>query len=110
MLRMQLAQAFGDSFNLKSDESLAGGLQQLSQSNFDVLLLDLHVLDSAGFDTFANAKSGAPGVPIVIISGSDDGQHVARAMQEGAAGFLVKAEFTPEELADCIHRAVRQDA
>ena len=106
IVRMHLNQAFNTPFVLEQDASLADGLKRLSQGRLDVLLLDLHVLDSAGFDTFLTAKASATTVPIIITSGEEDADCAAGAIQEGACGFLVKSEYTSEALARCIRLAV----
>jgi len=106
LVRMHLNEALNTPFVLEQDASLGDGLKRLSEGRFDVLLLDLHVLDSAGFDTFLTAKASADSVPIVITSGEEDTDCAARAIQEGACGFLVKGEYTSEALARCIRLAV----
>jgi DNA-binding NtrC family response regulator len=103
LVRMVLSDALNRPFSLEYEDRLAGGLERLSQSQFDVLLLDLNVLDSAGFDTFLTAKA-ATNVPIIILSGAEDADMADRAVKEGAHSYLVKGDYSPEELASCIHR------
>lgn len=105
LVRRHLTQALGTPFSLDNDEKLADGLQRMSESHFDVLLLDLHVLDSVGYDTFLTAKAAIK-APIVILSGDEDATVAERAVQDGAQGFLIKGEYTSEELARCIHLAI----
>lgn len=105
IVREQLRGALGTPFIFECDERLADGLKRLSESPFDVLLLDLNVIDSAGYDTFLAAKA-ATDVPIVIMSGEEDAAQATRAVGDGAQGFLVKGEYTLEEFARCVHLAV----
>jgi len=106
LVRMNLEVALDTPFTLKNEDRLANGLQQLSQAGFDLLLLDLNVIDSVGFATFLTAKAAAGDVPIVITSGEEDAALAERAVQEGARGYLVKGEYTSETLAHCIRLAL----
>jgi signal transduction histidine kinase len=76
--------------DLHHADRLAIGLQRLSDSEVDVVLLDLSLPDSHGFDTFARVHAAAPSSPIVVLSGSADEDLAVRAVQEGAQDYLVK--------------------
>lgn len=71
---------------------LARGLEHLAQQVTDVVLLDLTLPDSRGFETFTTVHSQAPGVAIVVLSGLDDETLAVRAVQEGAQDYLVKGQ------------------
>ncbi len=53
-------------------ESLAAALERLRHEQFDVLLLDLSLPDSAGRETFLRARAEAPHLPIVVMTGMAD--------------------------------------
>lgn len=71
-------------------DRLAAGLDALSTSTVDVVLLDLSLPDSHGMDTFEGVHRVAPTIPIVVLSGLDDENLAVRAVQEGAQDYLVK--------------------
>jgi DNA-binding NarL/FixJ family response regulator len=71
-------------------DRLAPGLQQLAKQVTDVVLLDLTLPDSQGFDTFTTVYTQAPNVAIVVLSGLDDETLAVRAVQEGAQDYLFK--------------------
>jgi DNA-binding NarL/FixJ family response regulator len=58
----------------------------------DVVLLDLTLPDSHGFDTFTMVHTHVPDVAIVVLSGLDDETLAVRAVQEGAQDYLVKGK------------------
>jgi signal transduction histidine kinase len=58
----------------------------------DLVLLDLSLPDSHGFDTFETVHAAAPDVPVVVLSGLDDQGLAVRAVQEGAQDYLVKGQ------------------
>ena len=49
---------------------LADAVEHLERGEADIVLLDLTVPDSHGFETFVRAQSCAGDVPIVVLSGS----------------------------------------
>jgi sigma-B regulation protein RsbU (phosphoserine phosphatase) len=77
---------------LEYADRLASGLEHLASASVDVVLLDLSLPDSTGFDTFAQVHAAAPIVPIVVLSGLDDDALAVRAVHEGAQDYLVKGQ------------------
>jgi signal transduction histidine kinase len=73
-------------------DRLAGGLEQLTKQVTDVVLLDLTLPDSQGFETFIRVHTRAPDVAIVVLSGLDDEALAVRAVQDGAQDYLVKGQ------------------
>jgi signal transduction histidine kinase len=73
-------------------DRLAPGLEHLTGQVTDVVLLDLTLPDSQGFDTFTSVRAHAPDVAIVVLSGLDDETLAVRAVQEGAQDYLVKGQ------------------
>jgi signal transduction histidine kinase len=73
-------------------DRLSVGLERLSQQDVEVVLLDLSLPDSHGFDTFTTVRTHAPEVAIVVLSGLDDETLAVRAVQEGAQDYLVKGQ------------------
>ena len=71
-------------------ETLADGLEHLAEGGSDVVLLDLHLPDSRGIETVVRAVEAAPHVPVIVLTGLDDEQVGARAVQAGAQDYLVK--------------------
>lgn len=73
--------------------SLAQALALLGSRDFHVVLLDLNLEDSSGYQTFARLKTGANGAAILVLSGSDDEELAIRTVREGAQDYLVKGSF-----------------
>jgi DNA-binding NarL/FixJ family response regulator len=57
----------------------------------DLLLLDLAMPGTSGLSGLALLRAEHPSVPIAIVSGSEDAQIVARALDLGASGFIPKS-------------------
>jgi signal transduction histidine kinase len=94
LIREMLRDAGGGhaAVELAHADRLALGLEQCSSQATDVVLLDLTLPDSQGFDTFTTVHARAPDVAIVVLSGLDDEGLAVRAVQEGAQDYLVKGQ------------------
>ncbi|MDI1327733.1 MAG: response regulator transcription factor [Brevundimonas sp.] len=76
---------------VEETSSLAGAREALSRGPVDLLLLDLRLADSEGFAGLAGVRGDFPTVPVVVVSASEDGATIARALAFGAAGFIPKS-------------------
>jgi DNA-binding NarL/FixJ family response regulator len=63
----------------------------------DIALLDIRMPRLDGLSAAAELRGAAPGVAVVLLTTFDEDDYVARALAEGAAGFLLKAA-DPREL------------
>ncbi|MFB1014231.1 MAG: DNA-binding NarL/FixJ family response regulator [Alteromonadaceae bacterium] len=81
------------------------GLEQLltSNSDSDLVLLDLNIPGAHGFNTLIHVRNHFPQIPVVIVSAHEDHSTISKAMTFGAAGFVPKS--TP---VDEIFNAIQQ--
>ena len=75
------------------------------QSNFDLILLDLHIPDVKRLDGLRLLRSRFPILPVVMISGAFDRAIVREALTAGAAGFIPKS-MKRSAIVDALHRVV----
>jgi len=67
-----------------------GALETIAQTDPDVVLLDIRMPGKNGLEVLAEV-TGTPGHPVVaMLTTFDTDEHIATALQSGAAGFLVK--------------------
>ena len=57
----------------------------------DVMLLDLAMPGVSGFSGLMSLRAEFPALPIVIVSATDDGNTIRRALELGASGFISKS-------------------
>ena len=62
----------------------------------DLLLLDLKMPGSNGFAGLLQLRSEYPGLPVIVVSASDDMSTIRHAMQAGASGFIPKSTGAPD--------------
>jgi DNA-binding response OmpR family regulator len=95
-------------FHLKHVDRLKTGFEMLFQDSYDVILLDLNLPDSWGFDTFIRTYDQVPELPIVILSGFDDEEIAVKAVSEGAQDYLIKGENDGRLLTRSIYYAIER--
>jgi DNA-binding NarL/FixJ family response regulator len=82
----------------------------LKTSKFDVILLDLRLPDSEGFDTFRKVHDNAPDIPIVIFTALFSEEIATKTLKEGAQEYLFKGEFDGQDLSTAImHSQARSE-
>jgi len=72
---------------------LSEALELLRTIRFDIILLDLNLEDSLGYDTFSHILTAASSTAILVLSASDDEDLAIRTVREGAQDYLVKGSF-----------------
>ncbi|MFE4106121.1 response regulator [Almyronema epifaneia] len=93
LVQVLLAQVALKQFRVTSANRLEKGLVCLARQPIDIVLLDLHLPDSQGLETFRQLHTQFPNIPIVICSSWNDTAMSMAAVQEGAQDFLVKGDF-----------------
>ena len=108
LLEEAFADIHGVEFSMTHVERLADGLVQLSQTNFDVVLLDLGLPDSQGVDTFINLHKQFPDVPVLVLTGLENENIGTKAMQLGAQDYLIKKQTQGAILGRTIRYAIER--
>lgn len=109
LIRQMLDEYDGTPFGLEYEDRLSSGLERLQNSEFDAVLLDLNLPDSLGQDALNAVISASPDVPIVVISGFDDGSEAAAgALRIGAQDYLLKERLDGSMLGRAITYAIER--
>lgn len=84
-------QGLGDNVTVEGASSARAARETLQRdSDFDLVLLDLHLGDADGFDVLTEFRSAYPALPVVVVSASDRASDVIRCIDLGAMGFVPK--------------------
>lgn len=108
LLEVSIAQVATVQFNLTWAEMLSDGLAHLAEGQFDLVLTDLNLPDSKGYETFCQVRDKAGDLPIVILSGAEDEEIVASAITDGAQDYLVKGQIRPPQLVRALRYAIER--
>ncbi|WP_418285073.1 bacterio-opsin activator domain-containing protein [Halorubrum sp. DTA46] len=106
--RIDLGGSTPDRPSVHHEPTLAAGVALLSERAVDVILLDLGLPDSTGFDTLISVVEAAEFTPVVVLTGQDNRGLGVQTIQNGAHDYLVKNEVTEDLLIHSIQYAIEQ--
>ncbi|HLG42132.1 MAG TPA: response regulator transcription factor [Planctomycetota bacterium] len=74
------------------------------ENRVDVILMDVSLPDMSGHAAAARIRSAAPSAKVVFLTMSGDRASIQRAIESGAAGYVLKST-APTEIVRAIHAA-----
>ncbi len=108
LIREMLAEGDDAMFRLDCVGRLSLGLEYLATRGAGLILLDLSLPDSLGFDTFLRVYAHSPKVPIIVLTGNDDQSVALSAVKTGAQDYLVKGRLDRELLLRSIQYSIER--
>lgn len=108
LIREMLLEPNGATVELERVARLTHGLDRLDKGSFDLVLLDLSLPDSHGFETFITTRNYVPQMPIIVLTGLNDENLAIKAVREGAQDYLIKGEVNGHLLRRSIRYAVER--
>ncbi len=101
-------------FELTHATRLYEGMEKISgesDKQFDIVLLDLSLPDSSGFETLTKAMEEVPkSISIVVLTGTDDEVQGLKAIEAGAQDYLVKGQIDTSSLTRAVLHAIQRTA
>jgi DNA-binding response OmpR family regulator len=87
-------------FSVSEANDGESGLKKVKEEKPDLILLDLLLPSTDGFEVLSKVKADTDtsSIPIIVLSNLGQKEDVDRAMGLGANDYLIKAQFTPEEI------------
>jgi two-component system cell cycle response regulator len=98
--------SLGSRFALTHRASLGEALAWLEGNRCAVVLLDLSLPDSSGFDTIRRMREAFPAMPLVVLTGHDDEDFAIEAMAAGTQDYLFKGATDGPVLQRAIRYAI----
>jgi DNA-binding NarL/FixJ family response regulator len=80
-----------------------------AQRDPDVVLMDLEMPVLDGIEATRRIRAAQPGVAVVVLTSFSDRERILRALDAGAAGYLLK-DAEPADLLRAIEAAARGEA
>lgn len=96
-------------FKFECAEKLSTGLVSLRKRKNEIVLLDLSLPDSQGFETFQEVHKSAPEIAVIVLTGLDDVTLGIKAVQAGAQDYLVKGKVDGSHLVRSIFYALERN-
>lgn len=80
---------------------------QIKGKQFDVILLDLMLPEKDGFAVLGDMRKAGNQTPVVVFSNMADETEIKRALDLGANEYMIKANFTLDEVAAKVAQFVK---
>jgi DNA-binding NarL/FixJ family response regulator len=112
VVRTGLAQLLSTLEDVELVGSAANGAEAVAacrEQRPDVVLMDLEMPGVDGIEATRRIKAAGPETAVVVLTSFSDRERILRALDAGAAGYLLK-DAEPDELARAVRAAARGDA
>ncbi len=85
------------------------GMEKINEPGINLILLDLILPKIDGFEILKKIKETdtLKGVPIIVFSNLSEDKDMQKAKELGATSFMVKSNFTLDELEDHINKLLK---
>jgi len=106
-----LSEVKGNTFEIQICKTLSDCINYLTKvgkKDVDVILLDLILSDSSGFDTFSKVYSEASSIPILILTTPENEQIALKSIDSGAQDYLIKNQIDSNILIRAIRYAIER--
>ena len=77
-------------------------------TRIDIVLLDLHLPDGAGFELYERLLNQAPWVPVILLTNLNDEELALKTVRNGAQDYLLKTEVDCRLLGRAIRYAIER--
>lgn len=83
---------------------------QISQQKPDLVLLDILMPNINGLDVLRELKSDpvAVSIPVILLTNVAEDASIAKGLELGAYGYLLKSETTPDQILTRVNMTVEE--
>lgn len=84
------------------------GMNLIEKNKFDLILIDLVMprMDGITFLRKLKKEQAGKNIPIIILTNLGDSNNVAEALNEGSFNYLIKTDWTLEEIVQKVKRTI----
>jgi CheY-like chemotaxis protein len=85
------------------------GVEAVKKNVPDLILLDILMPEMDGFEVLDHLKASqkTKEVPVLVLSNLDKEDHINKAMSFGIQGFILKSQYTPNQVVETIRGVVK---
>jgi len=109
LFKKNLEEAGEYQFDLTCAGRLTDTIKYLDEDKYDIVMMDLSLPDSEGFNTFISVRMHAPQVPIILLTDIHDEDLAVRALQNGAQDYILKGKVDGSLLTRSIRFAIERN-
>lgn len=110
-LQQTLQESFkGEGFEIFSANDGEAGLNLAEEKFPDLIMLDLILPKKNGFDVLKELKSNPrlSDIPVIVLTNLEGAQDIEKALSLGAYTYLVKANYSLDEILEKTREAIAQ--
>ena len=108
LIKEYLAEQQLKTVDIQEAGSLQAAFDLLPHFDFDVILLDLQLPDSAGVDTVRRIIGEVPETAVIVLSGLEDEETALQSVRYGAQDYLEKRHLSPSALGKSIRHSLER--
>lgn len=111
-LQQTLQEVFkNEGFEIFSANDGETGLGLAEEKSPDLIMLDLILPKKNGFDVLKELKSNPrlSNIPVIVLTNLEGAQDIEKALSLGAYTYLVKANYSLDEILEKTREAIAQD-
>lgn len=96
-------------FDVMSAQTGEEAMKKIMEPNIDIIILDLLLPNFDGFEILKKIKETdkTKDIPIIVFSNLSETKDIERAISMGATKFMVKSNFSLEELISHINQLIK---
>jgi diguanylate cyclase (GGDEF)-like protein len=106
LIRLLLGNSPDGEFTVEHVGALREAIARVHQQQFDVVVLDLSLPDSAGPNAVKQLKATAPELPLVVLTGEENDELALEAIRLGAQEYLSKQHVIGHLIARVIRHSI----
>ncbi|HYC34670.1 MAG TPA: response regulator [Candidatus Paceibacterota bacterium] len=90
-----------DHYDVLDAKNGVEALEILKNKKVDLIITDINMPEKDGYQLLAEVKADEKlkDIPVIVMTVFDEGEHVKKALELGAADYLVKGNHTPNDVA-----------
>jgi len=87
------------------------GIKKTKKTRPDVILLDIRLPLKDGFEVLKEIKKDQKtrGIPVILLTNLGQKEDIEEGLKLGAVDYLIKAQFTPQEIVDKVKKITSTD-
>src|SRR5262249_33837776 len=95
-------------YDIETAPTLLEAIRRINDHEYQLIMLDLNLLDINGLVVISALRADARGVPIIVYSGVNDRRWKEWAMKYGVSNYLVKGYDEGPTLVHTVEKALAQ--
>ena len=96
-------------YELTWEPNYRDAINRINEIEFDICLIDFRLGENDGISIISDAVKNDIQFPFILLTGKGDKEIDMRAMNEGAADYLVKGQITPQLMERSIRYALNHN-